>query len=136
MKLSPSASIVHLVLSLHQLPITIRPADGSDDAALTRLGVLDSAPVPARPMLLAEVDGEVWAAVSVRDLAAVADPFQPSAEVVALVRDHIKRVAAPARERRARTARKLIGRVSAHSGRPDLAELEALYALESAERCG
>jgi hypothetical protein len=124
------------VLSLHQLPITIRPADADDDAAVARLAALDSASVPTGPVLLAEVAGEAWAVVSIQNLAAVADPFRPSGPVVALVRDHIERCAPPRRQAQPRSARSLIDRLSTHSRRADVAHLEAIYALESAERCG
>lgn len=77
--------------------ITIRPAAADDAPALTRLAVLDSAAVPETPVLVAEVGGELWAAVSLWDGRAVADPFHHTADLVALLRDHVVR----ARARRA-----------------------------------
>lgn len=68
--------------------ITIRPAYADDDAALARLAALDSAPVPAFPLLLAEVDGQLRAAISAADGATVADPFFPTAELIGLLRAH------------------------------------------------
>ena len=47
------------------LGITIRFAYPDDDAALRRLAALDSQLLPPGPLLVAEVAGELWAAVSV-----------------------------------------------------------------------
>jgi hypothetical protein len=69
--------------------ITIRPAYADDQEALHRLSVIDSAPgVPAGPLLLAEIDGELRAALSVSDGSAIADPFFPTADIVELLRVH------------------------------------------------
>ena len=69
--------------------ITIRPAYGDDHEALVRLAALDSADqVPSRPILLAEVDGEVRAAMSLRDRSAIADPFHPTVHLVELLQAH------------------------------------------------
>ena len=72
-------------------PLTIRLAHGADIDALERLAALDSAALPGPPILLAESGGELRAAMSLRDGAAIADPFHPSAAVIALLRDHIQR---------------------------------------------
>jgi hypothetical protein len=85
------------------LPLTIRPARAGDAPALWRLAALDSAPLPAEPLLIAEVDGEIRVAVSASDSRAIADPFVPTAHIVELLRDHIARgvrVPGPARGRR------------------------------------
>ena len=71
--------------------VTIRPASDADAAALHRLAVLDSASVPAGPVLVAEVDGELRAAISLWDGRAIADPFHPSVSLLALMRAHIAR---------------------------------------------
>jgi hypothetical protein len=68
--------------------ITIRPAYADDAQALTRLAVLDSAEVPAEPLLLAEADGELRAALSLADGSVIADPFAHTAQLVALLRKH------------------------------------------------
>ncbi|HEY8763680.1 MAG TPA: hypothetical protein VIM18_05810 [Solirubrobacteraceae bacterium] len=80
--------------------ITIRPAYADDDSALTALAALDSADgVPEGALLLAEVDGELRAALSVRSHTVIADPFSPTLELVALLRRHAVAVAAPAPRR-------------------------------------
>jgi hypothetical protein len=80
--------------------ITIRPSYADDDRALTRLAALDSAPKPQGPMLLAEVDGELRAAVSLKDHSAIADPFFPSLHLVTLLRAHATETARRAATRR------------------------------------
>jgi hypothetical protein len=75
--------------------ITIRPAYGDDHYALMRLAALDSARPPAEPVLLAEVNGELRAALSTRDASAVADPFFPTQQLLALLRTHAAATAAP-----------------------------------------
>jgi hypothetical protein len=68
-------------------PITIRVAYADDETVLARLAALDSAEqVPPMPLLLAEVDGELRAALSLRDGSVVADPFHFTADLVALLR--------------------------------------------------
>jgi hypothetical protein len=61
--------------------LTIRMAVPSDDDALERLAELDSAAAPQDPVLLAEVGGELWAAISLDDGHIVADPFRHSGEL-------------------------------------------------------
>ena len=68
--------------------LTIRRADLADLAALDRLAELDSASPPTGEALVAEVGGELWAALEVSTGSAIADPFRPSGEVVELLRKH------------------------------------------------
>jgi hypothetical protein len=70
--------------------LTIRPADLADLAALNRLAELDSASPPTGDVLVAEVGSELWAAVEVDSGAAIADPFRPSADLVELLRAHLR----------------------------------------------
>lgn len=76
-----------------QPTIQIRAAQASDGPVLTRLAALDSAAVPFGPVLLAEVDGEVRAALALRDGAVIADPFARTAELVQLLKVHASTVA-------------------------------------------
>ena len=69
--------------------ITVRPAYADDHAALERLAALDSATVvPAAPLLLAEVDGQLRVALSLHDGTVIADPFHPSLALIELLRTH------------------------------------------------
>ncbi|MGZ4306086.1 MAG: hypothetical protein ACXVSL_14610 [Solirubrobacteraceae bacterium] len=65
--------------------ITIRPALPRDTVALARLATLDSVPMPAGAVLIAEADGQLRAALSLCDGASVADPFHPTAATVQLL---------------------------------------------------
>ena len=65
----------------------------ADRAAVARLAALDSTDVPASPVLVAEVDGEPQAALSLRDGSVAADPFSPTAQLVSLLRLHAGTVA-------------------------------------------
>jgi hypothetical protein len=89
--------------------ITIRPAYGDDHPALVRLAALDSAPgVPAGPILLAEVDEQLRAALSLADRSVIADPFFPTQALVALLRTHAMALAAvPAGRSRSRLRARL-----------------------------
>jgi hypothetical protein len=81
--------------------ITIRPAYADDDAALAGLAALDSASrVPDGVLLLAEVDGELRAALSLPSRTVIADPFFHTLDLVALLRRHADAVGRPARASR------------------------------------
>jgi hypothetical protein len=66
-------------------PITIRHSADGDRARVLELSQLDGRPAPTGDMLLAEVDGKLWAAVGIEDGAAVSDPFEPAGDVVWLL---------------------------------------------------
>ncbi|MGI8803611.1 MAG: hypothetical protein ACR2KV_15840 [Solirubrobacteraceae bacterium] len=68
------------------LPVTIRRAYPDDERALARLADLDDGPVPEGHVVVAEVDGELWAAASLDGAGAVADPFRPSGELLRALR--------------------------------------------------
>jgi hypothetical protein len=72
-------------LPVTHAPLRIRPARGADTAALERLAALDSSHAPAGDVLIAEVGEEMWAALSLDDGHAVADPLRPSADAVLLL---------------------------------------------------
>jgi hypothetical protein len=66
--------------------VTLRFGFPDDAVALARLASLDNSPPPAQPVLVADVAGELRAALSLADGAVVSDPFFPSAAVVELLR--------------------------------------------------
>lgn len=79
--------------------LTIRYARPDDAPAIARLAVLDSQPVPAGALLVGEVGGELWAALSLTGQGSIADPFRPSADVTTLLRARaaqLRRTSAPA----------------------------------------
>ena len=71
--------------TLEPKAITIRPLREDDVAAVHRLATLDERPVPPGPLLLAEVEGTVEAAVGLEGGESLANPFVASAEVVSLL---------------------------------------------------
>lgn len=95
----------------HLEPVVIRMADAGDDIAIQRLAIIDSADAPAGPVALAEVDGEIRAALSLWDGSSIADPFFPTADLVELLRDHSRRLRARAERIRA-PRRRLVPRMA------------------------
>jgi len=72
--------------------VTLRFGSPADEAPLARLAELDSARPPAQPVLLAEVDGRVRAAVALSDGSVVADPFYRTAELIDLLRARVRQL--------------------------------------------
>ena len=91
--------------------ITIRLSGPSDEEALRRLAALDSTRLPSeRPLLVGEVDRELWAALDVLGATPIADPFRPTAEVADLLQlraDQLRR-----RRRDGRRGAPVSGRVA------------------------
>jgi hypothetical protein len=85
-------------------PLTIRMAVPADAEALRRLAQLDSAPPPAPvPLLVAEVGGELRAALPLDGGRAIADPFRRTVELVSILSERRRQLAPPPR----RAARRL-----------------------------
>jgi hypothetical protein len=72
--------------------LTIRSHRPADRVALERLAALDSRRLPHGDLVLGEVDGALLAAVRVEDGEAIADPFAPTADLVATLRLHAARL--------------------------------------------
>jgi hypothetical protein len=66
--------------------LTVRRFANSDIEAIRRLAELDGKPTPIGGVLVAEVAEELVAAVPVDGGEALADPFKPTADIVALLR--------------------------------------------------
>lgn len=66
--------------------VTLRFGFPDDAEAVARLAALDSAAPPPLPLLLAEVAGELRAAISLADGSVIAHPFHPTAPLVSLLR--------------------------------------------------
>jgi hypothetical protein len=87
--------------------ISLRRAVSSDAAALDRLAQLDSQRLSSGTHLVAESDGVLIAAMAQPSGIVIADPFTPTADAVALLREWARQrtVIAPRRSlRRARVA--------------------------------
>jgi hypothetical protein len=65
--------------------VVIRPAAPADARTLRRLALLDSAPDPHGPMIVAESDGVLVAATPLGGGRSIADPFEPSEDIVGLL---------------------------------------------------
>lgn len=84
-------------------PLLIRSARAADGPPLAALAALDSRPLPAGELLLAEADdGSLVAALSLETGEHVADPFRRSADAVALLQARAAHASRPGRARRAR----------------------------------
>jgi hypothetical protein len=75
--------------------VTIRRSRASDHAALLCLAQLDSQPLAAGELLVAEVCGELRAAVPLVGGPAIADPFQPTASLVSLLSVRVEQLRRP-----------------------------------------
>ena len=66
--------------------VTLRFGSPADNGALARLAAVDSAEPPPEPVLLAEVDGQLVAALALSDGTSIANPFSPTADLIELLR--------------------------------------------------
>jgi hypothetical protein len=62
--------------------LNIRYASEDDAAALERLARMDSRRPPRGLVIVAEVGGQLWAALSLDDYHAVADPRRPAGDLI------------------------------------------------------
>jgi len=85
--------------------VTLRFASPADERPLARLAALDSSAPPAQPVLLAEVDGQLRAALALSGGAVVADPFHPTADLIDLLHAQARHLDAAPRVRRFRRSR-------------------------------
>lgn len=99
--------------------LTIRPEFADDAVALERLAALDSSTVPrGDALLVACVGGVVVAALRIEDEAAIADPFHPTAEIVALLAVRARQLRGTGMRRRDALRRAWARRPSALAGAP------------------
>lgn len=73
--------------------VTIRPAHPDDRRSIQLVAQRDSRPVPPGELVVAEREGRILAALSSQTGELVADPFQPTADVVELLRLRQRQVA-------------------------------------------
>ena len=81
-------------------PLTIRMSRPADSGPVTRVARLDSQWPPGEPLLVAEVDDEIVAALSLGSGVVVANPFKRTADVVALLHLRAEQLTLPARRER------------------------------------
>ena len=65
--------------------VTVRRSAPGDESALARLASLDSASPPRGPALIAEADSRMLAALPLGSGRAIADPFEPTGDLVSLL---------------------------------------------------
>jgi hypothetical protein len=82
--------------------VTLRLGSTADDSALARLSALDSSKPPACPVLLAEVNGQLRAALGLSDGTAVADPFHRTADLIDLLQARARQLGGNRRVTRSR----------------------------------
>ena len=75
------------------LNITVRHSRPADESSLARLAALDSAKPLHGPALVAEAGTRLLAALPLGSGRAIADPFEPTAELVELLRLHKEQLA-------------------------------------------
>jgi hypothetical protein len=74
--------------------VTIRRSQARDRDALERLALLDSRRLAVGELLVAEVAGELRAALPLTGGAAIADPFRPTAPLVSLLQMRAQQIRA------------------------------------------
>ena len=72
--------------------VAIRYARSHEAHALAGLADLDSSRAPAGVVIVAEVGGQLWAAVSLDDGHTIADPFRPSSELAFVLTQRARRL--------------------------------------------
>jgi len=77
--------------------VTFRYAEPEDALALLDLAAVDSSDAPEGIVLVAEVGGRIWAAHSLDDGHAVADPFRPTGELAFLLAERARQLSSAAR---------------------------------------
>jgi hypothetical protein len=82
--------------------VTLRFAFPDDAEALRRLALLDSATPLTAPVLVADIGGELRAALSLRDGKVLAHPFHPSRALVQLLRARARQLDVPGSTARGR----------------------------------
>jgi hypothetical protein len=96
-------------------PITIRAARPQDVEAMRRLAQRDSRAVPDGELLIALVDGEARAAISLANGETIADPFHRTQELVGMLTLRGSRLRGETRQRQ-RTSSSLLVRRAASFG--------------------
>ena len=96
--------------------LTIRLATPSDADALAALAALDSQEAPHDPVLVGEIGGELWAAISLDDYTVLSDPFRPAGEVAWLLVERARQLRTSGR--RPGLLGRVFASVTGHAPRP------------------
>ena len=106
--MGPARDIEHMETS----SIVIRTARQDDYVALWNVASLDDSVVPEGPLLVAEADGELVAALSLVSGSTIADPFRRTAQTVELMRLRADQLPRDSARPHGRILRRLRGRPS------------------------
>ena len=99
-----------------QYPIAIRRARDSDTPLLHDLAEVDSAAPLAGPVLVAVVEGRIWAALAIDGERVIADPFLATEPAIELLRLRVAQLrAADGRTQRGLLPRWIAGRPRARA---------------------
>jgi len=74
------------IMSTTSEAVLIRRATAADSARVRTLALLDDRRLPAGPLLVAELGGEIVAARSLSTGSVIADPFRLTSDIVAMLR--------------------------------------------------
>jgi hypothetical protein len=97
--------------------ITVRRAVEGDRDELERLAALDGARAPTGPALVAEADSRMLAVLPLGSGRPIADPFEPTAAIVALLELRARQMAGtPERRGWAARVRSLVRPRPSHAG--------------------
>lgn len=78
--------------SVEALSVTIRQADERDQSALRALAWTNARALPDGPWMVAEVNGNIRAAVQIRGVATLADPRTEQQDLISLLRTRVQQV--------------------------------------------
>jgi hypothetical protein len=110
----PARDATRPVPPAEHLAIAIRRARDADVPLLHDLAELDSAKPLQGPVLVALVEGRIWAALGLADRRVIADPFLPTSAAVELLRLRVRQLrAADGRSPRGLRPGRLPGRAGA-----------------------
>jgi hypothetical protein len=117
MFLLPSTKSSHLKIDGFERPavepvelpaeVAVRQAAADDEQRVRELAILDARKLPAGPYLVAELDGETIAALSLSTGDVVSDPFRRTADAADLLRMRADQIVARERKLAARRSRQL-----------------------------
>lgn len=94
--------------------VTLRVVACNTDRAIARLAALDSVEhLPQEPLLVAEVDGQPRAALSLVDGTVVADPFHLTAGLVSMLKIRAEMSSRQANDAATRVRPRRVGRLRA-----------------------
>jgi hypothetical protein len=106
---------VHTPPPIAGVSLVIRALEERDSEQIARIAQLDSATIPAGDLLVAELGGEIVAALPLGGGRAIADPFRRSADAVELLHQRARQVGGSAPKTPRVIARTPLSRPARHA---------------------